>query len=99
VTETVSNYYLEGEDCWTPEEDRRLLALGWECPSPPRTTNWINVEYTTSPAVDEVADRAAATLRSVFGLRDGDEVYVKMFSSPIRGDTPASCLADALTDG
>jgi hypothetical protein len=67
VTETVSNHYLEGEDRWTPEEDRRLLALGWECPQPPRTTNWINVEYTTCPAVDEVAKRAAATV----GIRTG----------------------------
>jgi hypothetical protein len=92
VTETVSNHYLEGEDRWTPEEDRRLLALGWECPQPPRTTNWINVEYTTCPPVDEVAKRAAATLRLVFGLEHGDEVYVKMFCSPIRGDTPAACL-------
>jgi hypothetical protein len=31
----------------------------------------------------------------VFGLGDNDEVFVKLFSSPMRGDTPAACLADA----
>jgi hypothetical protein len=98
VTETVSNYYLEGEDCWTSEQEGRLLALGWEHPCPPRTTNWINVEYTTSPLVGEIAKRAGATLRSVFGLGDHDEVFVKMFCSPIRGDTPASCLGETKTD-
>ncbi len=97
VTETVSNYYLEGQDCWTREQDARLLALGWECPNPPRRTNWINGEYTTSPPVDVVANRAGATLRRVFGLGDGDELFVKLFSSPLRGDTPASCLACAGT--
>ena len=35
VTETVSNFYLEGEYLWTPEQDRRLAALGWEGPKPP----------------------------------------------------------------
>ena len=34
----------------------------------------------------------------VFGLGDLDEVFVKMFSSPIRGDTPASCLGTSETD-
>ena len=95
VTETVSNYYLEGEDCWTPEQESRLLELGWECPDPPRRANWIDVQYTTSPPVDEVARLASTTLRDVFGLRTRDKVFVKLFSSPIHGDTPAACLADA----
>jgi hypothetical protein len=90
VTEVVSNYYLEGEDRWTPGQEERLAALGWGAPDPPRRTNWIVVESTTSPPVAEVATRATVTLREVFGLGDGDEVFVKMFGSPIRGDTPAS---------
>src|ERR1017187_803757 len=95
VTETVSNFYLEGEDCWTPEQDGRLAVLGWEPPKPPKRTNWIDVQYTTSPPVDEVARLASRTLKDVFGLRARDKVFVKLFSSPIRGDTPAACLADA----
>jgi hypothetical protein len=48
------------------------------------------VEPTHAPAVDEVAARAVATLRAVFGLHDESQLFVKMFPSPIRGDTPAS---------
>src|ERR1022692_5329130 len=82
VTETVSNYYLEGEDRWTPEQESRLLELGWEPPKPPKRTNWIDVQYTTSPSVEEVTRLAATTLREGFGLRADDEVFVKLFSSP-----------------
>jgi hypothetical protein len=98
VTEVVGNHYLEGEDRWTPEQESRLLTLGWECPRPPRRPNWINVEYSTSPPVDEVAKRASATLRRVFGLGAGDHVFVTLLSSPLRGDTPAAALADTGTD-
>jgi hypothetical protein len=98
VTEVVGNHYLEGEDRWTPEQESRLLTLGWECPHPPRRPNWINVEYSTSPPVDEVAKRASATLRRVFGLEAGDHVFVTLLSSPLRGNTPAAALADAGTD-
>ncbi len=98
VTEVVGNHYLEGEDRWTPEQESRLLTLGWECPRPPRRPNWINVEYSTSPPVDEVAKRASATLRRVFELGAGDHVFVTLLSSPLRGDTPASALDDAGTD-
>ena len=98
VTEVVGNHYLEGEDRWTPEQESRLLTLGWECPHPPRRPNWINVEYSTSPPVDEVAKRASATLRRVFGLGAGDRVFVTLLSSPHRGNTPAAALADAGTD-
>jgi len=98
VTETVSNFYLEGEDRWAPEREHRLLALGWEPPRLPKRSNWIDVQYTTSPPVDEVARLASTTLKEVFGLGASDDVYVKLFSSPIRGDTPAACLADAGRD-
>jgi len=98
VTEVVRNHYLDGEDRWTPEQESRLLTLGWECPHPPRHPNWINVEYSTSPPVDEVAKRASATLRRVFGLGAGDHVFVKLLSSPLRGNTPAAALDDAATD-
>jgi hypothetical protein len=53
----VSNYYLEGADRWTLEQQRRLVELGWERLRPPKRTNWIDVEYTTSPPVDDVANR------------------------------------------
>ena len=52
VTEVVSNYYLTDEQQWSPDEEDQLLKLGWEPPEPPKRTNWINVEYTTSPPRD-----------------------------------------------
>jgi hypothetical protein len=42
VTEVVSNFYLQGDDPWTPDQQERLAALGWEVPDPPRRTNWIS---------------------------------------------------------
>ena len=95
VAEVVSDFYLEGDDRWTPDQAEQLAALGWDAPDPPRRTNWIVVEPTTSPPVAQVATRAVATLREVFGLGDGDELFVKLFGSPIRGDTPAGPVYDA----
>ena len=95
VTEVVSDFYLEGDDRWTPDQEARLAALGWEAPDPPRCTNWIVVEPTTSPPVAQVAARAVATLREVFGLGDNDELFIKLIGSPIRGDTPAGPVYDA----
>lgn len=88
-TEVVSNTYLVG-DQWTPNEEIRLLELGWEAPNPPKRSNWIHVETNTSPDVEVVVLRSKLTLRSVFGLSRDDEVLVKLFSSPFRGTTPAS---------
>ncbi len=98
VSEVVSNYYLAAERQWSPDEEEQLLKLGWEPPEPPKRTNWINVEYTTSPPTGLVACRAFATLRVVFGLELEDTLAVRMFSSPVRGDTPASSLRSGESD-
>jgi hypothetical protein len=90
VTEVVSNFYLDGEDVLDPGQEDELVFMGWERPEPPRRPNWIHVEDTTSPAVAQVARQAIETLRGVFGLDDEDRVIVRLFSSPNRGDTPAS---------
>jgi hypothetical protein len=89
ATEVVSNFHLEGEERWSGELNRRLRALGWKAPRPPKRPNWLRVEATTSPSVAEVAKQTAETLAQVFGLDDEDKVFVKMFGSPIRGNTPA----------
>ena len=89
MTEVGSNFSLSGQDCWGPRDENRLGSLGWGEPDPPRRTNWIRLEYTTNPPVDEVAKLAADTLAEVFGLGGEDEVFVKMFGSPIHGNTPA----------
>jgi hypothetical protein len=89
VTETVSNYYLDPEHQWTPGQEEQLSKLGWLRPDPPVQTNWLNVERTTAPITDVIVCRALATLRFVFGLSMKEELGVKLFSSAIRGDTPA----------
>ena len=61
-------------------------ALGLTYPAAPLTLETVQV------------GKAATTLRQVFGLRARDKVFVKLFSSPIRGDTPAACLADVGRD-
>lgn len=100
VVETVSNHYLEGDDRLTSSQEEALVSIGWDRPDPPRWPNWSWVEPTTSPAVDEAAVMAAATLRRVFGLENGDELVVKLFSSPRRGRTPATpeCVEAADVD-
>ena len=90
VTEIVSNHYLSGNDRWTGRQEAELVALGWERPDPPRRPNWTHVEYTTSPEVAEVAAQAVESMRRVFGLDSWDRLNVKLFSSPNRGNTPAS---------
>ena len=97
-TEVISNTYLEGEDRWTTEQEHRLVMLGWEPPNPPKRPNFINVEATTSPETGVVCRRAIATLRELFGLDDEDEVFVKVFSSCLRGNTPATPIYEADTD-
>ena len=49
----------------------------------------ISVEETIAFNVRVVVVRGLATMRELFGLGDGSEVRVKMFSSPNRGITPA----------
>ncbi len=89
VTEVVSNRFLEGDDRLTPWDELRLVQLGWDAPEQPKRPNWLVVEPTTSPDVDNVACRTVATLRTVFRLSDEDRLLVKMFSSANRGSTPA----------
>lgn len=90
VAEVVSNYYLEGDDRWAAEQEERLAELGWLRPDPPRQTNWLRVEATRAPLVSDAAFQAFLTLTDVFGLRATGVLRVQLFSSPLRGNTPAS---------
>jgi type III secretion system-like peptide-binding chaperone len=93
VAEVVSNRYLAGSECLSGEDEGRLVELGWEPPNPPDRPNWIVVEPTISPQTASTASQVAATLKEVFNLADEDDVVVRLFSSPLRGNTPASALA------
>jgi hypothetical protein len=98
VTEVVSNHYLADEHHWTRLQEEQLLALGWEWHIKPYLTNWTNVQATTAPDIRFVAHLAVTTLRELFGLEDEGLVFVKMFSSALRGDTPAAPIYDAEED-
>ena len=76
-----------------------LRASGWKAPDPPRFTNWSRTETTTSPDVADVAQQAVGVMRGVFGLGAEDKVFVKMFGSPLRGNTPASPRYEKEADG
>ena len=56
----------------------------------PGPRNWSRTEFTTPPDIGGVAQQTVRAVREGFGLGDGDKVFVKMFSSPLRGHTPAS---------
>jgi hypothetical protein len=90
VTEVVANDYLPKEHHWSTAQEQRLLELGWGRQTRPFPTNFIAVEATTSPVIGPVVERAAATFSELFNLDGDDNVFVKMFPSAIRGNTPAS---------
>jgi hypothetical protein len=90
VAEVASNRWREPDDQMTPGDEDQLRALGWDDPQPPGRPNWTRVESTTSPDVTGVALQAVETLVGVLGAWEGEKVVVKLFSSPNRGDTPAS---------
>ena len=90
VTEIVSNHYLRGNDRWTGRQEPHWSAWDGSALIHQRRPNWIHVEYTTSPAVAEVAAQAVESMRQVFGLDRWDRLNVRLFSSPNRGSTPAS---------
>jgi hypothetical protein len=90
VAEVTSKTFLRGRDKWTKRQEEAIAVLGWEPPKPPKRPNWIGIWPTFSPPLDEVVERTLQTLRGVFGLGDDDPVIVKMFSSPLRDNTPAS---------
>jgi hypothetical protein len=90
VAEVVSNCWLEFDKRWSTEQESRLSELGWRDPDPTGSPNWSVVDTTTSPDHRGVADQAIETLHQVFGLSENDKLNVKLFSSPNRGNTPAS---------
>jgi hypothetical protein len=72
------------------ERRRRGKSDPLDAVRPPGGGNWINVEATTTPDIASVVSQALRTLRELFAMGDYDKVLIKMFSSSIRGDTPAS---------
>ena len=90
IAEVVSNYWLEADKNWSTEQEILLGELGWSHPDPTGSPNRTKVVSTTSPDHLGVAQQAIRTLDQVFGLSRNDKLLVKMFSSPNRGNTPAT---------
>jgi hypothetical protein len=66
----VSNEHLPEHLRLNGAQEEALDQLGWTKPSPPEFPNWVTVHSTIDPPVHEVAERALATLRQVFGLEE-----------------------------
>jgi hypothetical protein len=80
VAECVSNEFLQGESRLSEESEELLPVLGWDWPAPPNQPNWRRVEFDKNAALDS-AVLAVHTLRRVFGCRDDDVVYARLFRS------------------
>jgi hypothetical protein len=67
--ETTSDHFREGHRALTPDQRRRLTALGWEPPD--GAANWTrHLEWPARwEAYHRLADLAVATLRDVHGTR------------------------------
>ena len=75
--EVVSNTYLPPEHQWTPEQESRLVAMGWSRPDPDESTaspNWnLDVQLAWAEAG---ADRIVRVLRDLWGARYMNDVMV-----------------------
>jgi hypothetical protein len=90
VVEAVSNYFLEGVNRLTDQDEHQLAMLGWQPPTDLTHPNWTAVQATLMPDIAAAAQLGVDTLRTVFRVGDDDLLRLKMFSSPKRGRTAAS---------
>ena len=93
LAEACSNNYLEGSDRLSAEEETELSAIGWNEPRPPDKPNWWAAWATIHPDTRDVAHLLLGTLEAVYALRGAELITCRLFSSPLRGSTPASRAA------
>jgi hypothetical protein len=91
--EACSNNYLEGSDRLSAEEEAELVAIGWKEPHPSDKPNWWAAWATIHPDTKDVAHLLLGTLEGVYALRGAELITCRLFSSPLRGSTPASRAA------
>jgi len=91
--EASSNNFLEGSDRLSAKEEAALVAIGWKKPRLPGKPNWWAVQATVHPDTSEVASLLLATLEGVYGLCSAEMITCRLFSSPKRGNTPATRAA------
>ncbi len=90
VAEASSNNFLEDSDRLSIEQEKALVTMGWNEPCLPGKPNWWSVQTTINPDTKEVASLVLGTFDVVFQLCGSDLVAGRVFSSPRRGNTPAS---------
>jgi hypothetical protein len=67
-----------------------LLTMGWHEPHLPGKPNWWSVQATINPDTKEVASLVLGTFDVAFQLCSSDVIAGRVFSSPRRGNTPAT---------
>jgi hypothetical protein len=93
LAEACSNNYLEGSDRLSSEEEAELVIIGWKEPHPSDKPNWWAAWATIHPDTKDVAHLLLGTLEGVYALRGAELITCRLFSSPLRGSTPASRAA------
>ncbi len=90
LAETCSNSYLEGSYRLSSEEEAELVTIGWKEPHPSDKPNWWAAWATIHPDTKDVAHLLLGTLEGVYALHGAELITCRLFSSPLRGSTPAS---------
>jgi hypothetical protein len=90
VAEASSNNFLEDSDRLSPEQEKALVTMGWNEPCLPGKPNWWSVQATINPDTKEVASLVLGAFDVAFQLCSSDLVAGRVFSSPRRGNTPAT---------
>jgi hypothetical protein len=93
LAEACSNNYLEGSDRLSSEEEAELVTIGWKEPHLSDKPNWWAAWATIHPDTRDVAHLLLGTLEGVYALRGAELITCRLFSSPLRGSTPASRAA------
>lgn len=93
LAEACSNNYLEGSDRLSSEEKAELVTIGWKEPHPSDKPNWWAAWATIHPDTKDVAHLLLGTLEGVYALGGAELITCRLFSSPLRGSTPASRAA------
>ena len=88
LVEACSNNFLEGSDRLSSRRRRRSSPSDGRNPVFPTKPNWWAVQATIHPDTKEVAQPGSRDVRGDLGLCGTEMITGRMFSSPIRGNTP-----------
>jgi hypothetical protein len=84
IGECGSNQFLDGDQQFTPAQERQLRLLGWNEPSSPQTPDWF-FEANSDAGLVALKHLTDRTLREVFALHDRDVVEVSFNEVVVEG--------------